>query len=83
MFGTWLLLARKQVKMSITGEMCEYFQNLLKPLATNKSLEKLLSSLQKEIKNVDKKYNEQNKKMEQLESTIALMQNALGKLDEN
>ena len=30
------------LNMSITAEVCEYFENLIKPLVTNQSLEELL-----------------------------------------
>ena len=37
------------LNMSITAEVCEYFDNLIKPLVTNKSLEELLYKLKKGI----------------------------------
>ena len=37
------------LNMSITAEVREYFDNLIKPLVTNKSLEELLYKLKKGI----------------------------------
>ena len=37
------------LNMSITAEVCEYFDNLIKSLVTNKSLEELLYKLKKSI----------------------------------
>ena len=33
--------------MSVTTKMCEYFENLMKPLVTNESLEELPSSIKR------------------------------------
>ena len=35
--------------MSITSEICKNFDNLMKPLVTNTTLEELLKSFQNEI----------------------------------
>ena len=48
--------------MSITSEMGEYFENLMKPLVTNEKLEEHLKSFQDGIvKRFEHKIKEQNK----------------------
>ena len=45
-----MVSTRSQVKnMHITSEMCEYFDNLMKPLVKNEKLEELFKSFQDEI----------------------------------
>ena len=42
-----MVSTRSQVEnKSMTIEMCEYFENLMKPLVTNEKLEELLKSFQ-------------------------------------
>ena len=42
-----MVLTCSQLKnMFITTEMCEYFENLMKPLVTNETLEQQLKSFQ-------------------------------------
>ena len=49
--------------MSITSEIRDYFENLIKPLVSNESLEELLSSFQEKIiRKFREKYNEQKQK---------------------
>ena len=46
--------------MSITSEMRDYFENLMKPLVTNDKLEQLLKSFQDGLmKKIEDKFNEQ------------------------
>ena len=45
-----MVSTRSQVKnMHITSKMCEYFDNLMKPLVKNEKLEELFKSFQDEI----------------------------------
>ena len=47
-----VIIARSRssgVNISITGEMREYFENLIKRLVTNQSLEELLCKFKEEI----------------------------------
>lgn len=49
--------------MSITSEIRDYFENLIKPLVSNESLEELLSSFpEKIIRKFREKFNEQKEK---------------------
>ena len=66
----YMVFTRSQLKnMSITGEMFEYFENLMKPLVTNKTLEEQLKSFQDGLmKKIEDKFKEQNDRIEELES---------------
>ena len=67
--------------MSMTSEMCEYFENLMKPLVTNKKLEELLKSFQDEtVKRFEHKHKEQNTKIKESESKLAMKQTAIDNL---
>ena len=66
----YMVFTRSQLKnMSITGEKFEYFENLMKPLVTNKTLEEQLKSFQDGLmKKIEDKFKEQNDRIEELES---------------
>ena len=67
--------------MSITSEMRDYFENLMKPLVTNDKLEQLLKSFQDGLmKKIEDKFNEQNTRIEELESKLATKQNIIDTL---
>ena len=58
-----------------------YFEKLIEPLVTNKSLEKLLNKLKAEImKTFDEKILGQNAKIEKLESNITIHKNTIDQL---
>ena len=63
---------RSQLKnMSITSEMREYFENLMKPLVTNETLEQQLKSFQYGLmKKIEDILKEQNDRIEELESKL-------------
>ena len=68
--------------MSIAGEVRDYFESLIKPLATNESLEKPLGAFQEKIvKRFEEKLDEQNAKIIELQSKIAIQDNALQRLE--
>ena len=70
------------LNMSITAEVREYFNNLIKPLVTNKSLEELISKFKEEIiSKFEDKLREQNLKIQELESKIHSQENAFKKLE--
>ena len=70
------------LNMSITAEVREYFDNLIKSLVTNKSLEELLYKLKEEtISKFESKLREQNLKIQELESKIHSQENAFKKLE--
>ena len=53
--------------MSITSEMREYFENLIKPLVTNETLEQQPKSFQDGLmKKIDDEFKEQNDRSEEL-----------------
>ena len=55
------------VNMSITAEVREYFENLIKPLVTNQSLEELLCKFKEGIiSKFEDKLREQNLKIREL-----------------
>ena len=68
--------------MSIAAEVHEYFNNLIKPLVTNKSLEELLYKFKEGIiSKFEDKFREQNLKIQELESKIHSQENAFKKLE--
>ena len=78
-----MVSTRSQSKsMSITSEMHDYFENLMKPLVTNDKLEQLLKSFQDGLmKKIEDKFNEQNTRIEELESKLAIKQNIIDNLE--
>ena len=77
-----MVSTRSQSKsMSITSEMRDYFENLMKPLVTNGKLEQLLKSFQDGLmKKIEDKFNEQKTRIEELESNLAIKQNIIDNL---
>ena len=68
--------------MSITAEVPEHFDNLIKPLVTNKSLEELLHEFKEEIiSKFEDKLREQNLNIQELESKSHSQENAFKKLE--
>ena len=78
-----MVSTRSQSKsMSITSEMRDYFENLMKPIVTNDKLEQLLKSFQDGLmKKIEDKFNEQNTRIEELESKLAIKQNIIDNLE--
>ena len=66
--------------MSITAEVREYFENLIKSLVTNQSLEELSKFKDGIISIFEDKLREQNLKIQELESQIRSLEHALKKL---
>ena len=68
--------------MSITSEMCDYFDNLMKTLVTNETLEQQLKSFQDGLmKKIEVKFKEQNDRIEEFESNLAMKQNIIDHLE--
>ena len=68
--------------MSITAEVREYFENLITPLVTNKSLEALLFKFKEgTISKSEEKLREQNLMIQDFESKIHSQENAFKKLE--
>ena len=67
-----MVFTRSQLKdVSITIQMREYFENLMKPLVTNETLEQQLKSFQDGLmKKIEDKLKEQNDRIEELESKL-------------
>ena len=62
--------------------MSDYFEILMKPLVTNDKLEQLLKSFQDNLmKKIEDKFNEQNTRIEELESKLAIKQNIIDTLE--
>ena len=80
-----MVFTRSQLKnMSITSEMREYFENLMKPLVTNETLEQQLKFFQDGLmKKIEDKFKEQNDRIEELESKLEMKQNIIDHLDIN
>ena len=65
------------LNMSITAEVREYFNNLIKPLLTNKSLEELFYKFKEGIiSKFEEKLREQNLNIQELEAKIHSQENA-------
>ena len=64
----YMVFTRSQLKnMSITSEMREYFENLMKPLVTNETLEQQLKFFQDGLmKKIEDKFKGQNDRIEEL-----------------
>ena len=76
-----MVSTRSQSK-SMSSEMSDYFEILMKPLVTNDKLEQLLKSFQDSLmKKIEDKVNEQNTRIEELESKLAIKQNIIDTLE--
>ena len=74
--------SKSKFTMSIAAEVRDYFESLIKPLVTNESLEKLLGAFQEKIeKRFEETLDEQNAKIIELQSKIAIQDNALQRLE--
>ena len=74
--------SKSKFTMSIAAEVRDYFESLKKPLVRNKSLEKRLRAFQEKIvKRFEEKLDEQNAKIIELQSKIAIQDNALQRLE--
>ena len=71
----------KTANMSVSQEIREYFSELVKPLATNEILEDMFKKLKEEIiSKFEEKFDEQNRKIDELEGKIAIEANTLDQL---
>ena len=79
----YMVLTRSQLKdVSITSEMREYFENLIKPPITNETSEQQLKSFQDGLmKKIEDKFKELNDRIEELESKLAMKQNITDHLE--
>ena len=63
---------------TISNEMKCYFEKLIEPLVTNKSLKGLFNELKDDLlKKFDEKTSKQNSKIEKLESIISIHENKI------
>ena len=70
------------LNMSITAEVREQFDNLIKPLVTNKFLEELLYKFKEGIiSKSENQLREQNLKIQELQSKIHSQENTFKKLE--
>ena len=71
----------KTANMSVSQEIREYFSELVKPLATNEILENMFKKLKEEIiSKFEEKFDEQNRKIDELEGKIAIQANTIDQL---
>ena len=76
--------SKSKFTKSIAAEVRDYFESLIKPLVTTESLEKLLGTFQKKIvKRFEEKLDEQNAKIIEHQSKIAIQEYALQRLEKN
>ena len=68
--------------MSIKSELRDYFESLMELLVTNKKLEQVFKSFQDGLmKKIEDKFKEQNTRIEELESKLAIKQNVIDNLE--
>ena len=69
----------KITNMSVSQEIREYFSELVKPLVTNEILESdMFKKLKEEIiSKFEEKFDEQNRKIDELEGKIAIQANTI------
>ena len=68
--------------MSITSELQDYFESLMEPLVTNEKLEQVFKSFQDGLmKKIEDKFKEQNTRIEELESKLAIKQSVIDNLE--
>ena len=71
----------KITNMSVSQEIREYFSELVKPLATNKILEDMFKKFKEGIiSKSEEKFDEQNRKIDELEGKIAIQANTIDQL---
>ena len=67
--------------MSVSQEIREYFSELVKPLATNEILEDMFKKFKEGIiSKSEEKFDEQNRKIDELEGKIAIQANTIDQL---
>ena len=67
--------------MSITDEIKEYFSSLLAPLANQEAINEMFDNFKKAVlSKLEQRIEEQNERIEKLESTLAIQQNVGEKL---
>ena len=80
--------AKSESMSDISEEIRKYFSELIKPLATNTSLKEMFDKMKEEvISKFESKISEQNDKIYELESRVAIQEqtinNLLTKCDDN
>ena len=71
----------KITNMSVSQEIYEYFSEIVKPLATNEILEDMFKKLKEEIiSRFEEKFDEQNRKIDELAGKIAIQANTIDQL---
>ena len=71
----------KAANMSVSQEICEYFSELLEPLAANEILEEMFKKLKEEIiSKFEEKFDQQNRKIDELEGKIVIQTNTIDQL---
>ena len=57
--------------MSLLQELCDYFSELIQPLATNECLKQMFQKLKEEIvTKFEERFIEQNKKIDELQGRV-------------
>ena len=68
----------KITNMSVSQEICEYFSELVKALATNEVLEDIFEKFKEEIiSKYEEKFDEQNRKIDEFEGKVAVQANTI------
>ena len=79
-----MVLTRSSVKsenMAISEEIRNYFSDLIKPLATNQSLEEMFAKLKKEIMSKFEKLEQQMNQIDKLEGNLEKHANRINELE--
>ena len=75
-------LSEKTENMAISEEIRNYFSDLIKPLATNQSLEEMFSKLKEEIvSKFEEKLEQQMNRIDKLEGKLEKQANRINELE--
>ena len=79
-----MVVTRSSIKSesmsNISEEIREYFSELIKPLATNTSLKEMFHKIKEEVKKFEPKISQQNDKIYELESRVAIQEETINNL---
>ena len=79
-----MVVTRSSIKSEsmsdISEEIREYFSELIKPLATNTSLKEMFHKIKEEVKKFEPKVSQQNDKIYELKSRVAIQEETINNL---
>ena len=67
--------------MSVSHKLCDYFSELIQPLATDECLEQMFQKLKEQIvTKFEEKFIEQDRKIDELEGRVSRQENTINQL---